>query len=44
MIIRRSKYAYIKPPTRHDFRRVFAISMLKKGVDIYTLQLSAIEF
>ena len=37
MIVRRSKTASIQPPTLHDFRRAFAISMLREGVDIYTL-------
>lgn len=38
MINRRSKYAGIDPPALHDFRRAFALGMLRNGVDIYTLQ------
>ena len=38
MITRRSKYAGIDPPALHDFRRAFALGMLRNGVDIYTLQ------
>ena len=37
MIVRRSKSANIQAPTLHDFRRAFAIAMLREGVDIYTL-------
>ena len=37
MIIRRSNTAGVAAPSIHDFRRAFAIEMLRKGVDIYTL-------
>lgn len=37
MINRRAGYASIEPPTTHDFRRAFALSMLRQGVDIFTL-------
>ncbi len=37
MIIRRSKSAGIQAPSLHDFRRAFALAMLREGVDVYTL-------
>jgi site-specific recombinase XerD len=38
MIRRRSVRAGVDTPTIHSFRRYFAITMLRSGVDIYTLQ------
>jgi site-specific recombinase XerD len=38
MIVRRSTMAKVKPPKLHDFRRAFALGMLRSGVDVYTLQ------
>jgi len=37
MVIRRSEKAEINPSSLHDFRRAFAIAMLREGVDIFTL-------
>jgi integrase/recombinase XerC/integrase/recombinase XerD len=37
MIRRRSATARIDPPKIHAFRRTFAITMLRSGVDVYTL-------
>jgi integrase/recombinase XerD len=37
MINRRSKLADIEAPSIHDFRRAFALAMLRSGVDIFTL-------
>jgi len=37
MINRRSKLAVIEAPSLHDFRRAFAIAMLREGVDVFTL-------
>jgi len=37
MLIRRSKSAGIQAPSLHDFRRAFALAMLREGVDVYTL-------
>lgn len=37
MITRRSKSAGIDVPSLHDFRRAFALAMLREGVDIFTL-------
>ena len=37
MIIRRSRSAGIQAPSLHDFRRAFALAMLREGVDVYTL-------
>jgi integrase/recombinase XerD len=34
---RRAKQANVKEPTAHDFRRAFAINMLRNGVDPITL-------
>ena len=38
MIKRRSLLAGINTPTLHSFRRAFALSMLRSGIDLYTLQ------
>jgi site-specific recombinase XerD len=38
MIIRRSRLAGINAPALHDFRRAFALGMLRNGIDVYTLQ------
>ncbi len=35
---RRAEQAKVKQPSLHSFRRLFAISMLRNGVDIYSLQ------
>jgi site-specific recombinase XerD len=40
VIIRRAKDAGIKAPTLHSFRRAFALTMLRAGVDIYALKKS----
>jgi len=37
MVNRRSKSAGIQAPSLHDFRRAFALAMLREGVDVYTL-------
>ena len=37
MINRRSKLADIEAPSIHDFRRAFALAMLRAGVDVFTL-------
>jgi len=37
MLRRRSKTARVETPQLHAFRRAFAISMLRKGVDVFTL-------
>lgn len=37
ILTRRAKQAGIEPPALHDFRRGFALAMLRAGVDIYTL-------
>ena len=37
LLARRAKQAKIQPPALHDFRRGFALVMLRVGVDIYTL-------
>lgn len=39
MVVRKAKKAEIKPPSLHSFRRLFALTMLRNGVDIYSLQL-----
>jgi integrase/recombinase XerD len=36
-VARRAREAGIKPPALHDFRRGFALAMLRNGVDVYTL-------
>lgn len=35
----RSKAAKVNRPSLHDFRRAFALNMLRNGVDIYSIQL-----
>jgi len=37
ILARRANEACVKKPTLHDFRRAFALSMLRNGVDIFTL-------
>jgi integrase/recombinase XerD len=37
IIHRRSVNAMVKEPSLHDFRRAFALAMLRNGVDVYTL-------
>jgi site-specific recombinase XerD len=37
MLKRRGKQAAIHPPSPHDFRRGFALAMLRAGVDVITL-------
>ena len=37
MIKRRAKQAVIEAPALHDFRRAFALAMLRNGTDIFTL-------
>ena len=37
MLKRRARIAKIEAPTPHDFRRAFALSMLRQGVDVYTI-------
>jgi len=37
IILRRSLDANVEVPSLHDFRRAFAISMLRNGIDIFTL-------
>jgi integrase/recombinase XerD len=37
VIRRRAKQVGIKAPTLHDFRRGFALAMLREHVDVYTL-------
>lgn len=37
MLKRRAGLAGVDPPTSHDFRRAFAISMLRAGEDLYTI-------
>lgn len=39
MLNRRSDKAGVETPTPHQFRRYFALSMLRSGVDIFSLQL-----
>jgi site-specific recombinase XerD len=41
---RRAKNANIKPPTIHSFRRAFALTMLRNGVDIFSLQKLQLKF
>lgn len=38
VIERRAKQAGITPPALHDFRRCFAVNMLRNGVDVYSLK------
>ena len=37
MVNRRSNQVSVNPPSLHDFRRAFALAMLRNGVDIFTL-------
>jgi integrase/recombinase XerD len=37
ILTRRAKEASVDEPACHDFRRAFALSMLRNGVDIFTL-------
>ena len=37
MIKRRATKANVEPPSLHDFRRAFALAMLRNGTDIFTL-------
>jgi site-specific recombinase XerD len=37
MIKRRATKANVEPPSLHDFRRAFALTMLRNGTDIFTL-------
>ena len=39
MLKRRAKSAGVKVQSAHSFRRLFALTMLRNGVDIYSLQL-----
>ncbi|MBN1535926.1 MAG: tyrosine-type recombinase/integrase [Anaerolineales bacterium] len=39
MLIERAKRAGVKPQQPHSFRRLFALTMLRNGVDVYSLQL-----
>ena len=39
MLKRRAELAGVETPTPHSFRRLFALTMLRAGVDIYSLQL-----
>jgi integrase/recombinase XerD len=34
---RRAESARVEAPSLHDFRRAFALSMLRNGTDIFTL-------
>lgn len=38
ILIRRAKRANVSTPSPHDFRRAFALNMLRAGVDIFSLQ------
>jgi site-specific recombinase XerD len=37
IISRRAVDAFVEKPTLHDFRRAFALSMLRSGTDVFTL-------
>jgi integrase/recombinase XerD len=37
VLSRRAASAHVEVPTLHDFRRAFALAMLRNGIDIYTL-------
>jgi len=39
MLIERAKRVGVKPQQPHSFRRLFALTMLRNGVDVYSLQL-----
>ncbi len=38
ILTRRAKLAGMEPPSAHDFRRAFALNMLRAGADISTVQ------
>jgi len=38
VVKRRANLAEVEQPTLHDFRRAFALNMLRAGVDIFTVQ------
>lgn len=38
MVRRRANQAKVVPPALHSFRRLFALTMLRNGVDIYSIQ------
>ena len=38
VVVRLSKKAGIKAPSPHDFRRGFALEMLRNGIDVFSLQ------
>lgn len=38
IILRRAEKAGIEPPTLHSFRRYFALTMLRRGEDVFTIQ------
>lgn len=37
VVVRKQKKAGVDTPSLHDFRREFALSMLRSGTDIFTL-------
>jgi integrase/recombinase XerD len=37
IIVRRAKLSRVPTPSPHDFRRAFALNMLRAGVDLITL-------
>ena len=37
MVNRRSNQVSVNPPSLHNFRRAFALAMLRAGVDVFTL-------
>jgi integrase/recombinase XerD len=37
VLTRRAASAHVEVPTPHDFRRAFALAMLRNGTDVYTL-------
>lgn len=37
VLTRRAVTAHVEEPSLHDFRRAFALAMLRNGTDIYTL-------
>jgi integrase/recombinase XerC len=38
IILRRADKANVNPPTLHSFRRYFALTMLRRGEDVFTIQ------